>query len=110
MATGKATEIEESEPKHSKFQVEQAGIICRAHATPTGEMYLRFEGQFLPSLPNVYFGLNLTPDTTKDQADALAAQITEHCPVMFGQFMIDGDVDGLPLHEIDPRTGLAKLD
>ena len=104
------TDPTENENSHPKQQIEHAAVICRAKALPTGELYLQFEGQFFPSLPNVYFGLQLTRGTTKEQADLLATQITQHCPAMFARSIIDGDMDGLQHYETDPKTGLAKLD
>ena len=109
MATDDRMAIEET--KHPAYQIEHAGIDCQVRTAPTGEPYLRFEGQTLPSLPGVYFGMFVTPETTHEEAESLAAQITKHCPTMWAQFVLgEINMDGLPLYELDEATGLAKLD
>ena len=73
-------------------RVEYDGIVCRVDTTPTGELYLRLEGQSFPSLPGVCFGFNLFPGTSKSQADTVAAQINEQCLLMFAKFIDEGAV------------------
>jgi hypothetical protein len=48
--------------------------------------YLFFGGASLPSLPHVLFGLCLKPETTRQEAEALAEHINRYCPAMYGMF------------------------
>ena len=83
---------------------EQMGVTCTAATAPSGEHILRLGGTFLPSLPNVYFGFRLTPETTLGQAEDLAAQITKHCPALFAHY-IDQELDGLMLQPYNRLIG-----
>jgi hypothetical protein len=75
------------EPPNQATRTEYADIICRVHREQKGGLCLLFEGQTLPSLGTVYFGFDLSPGTTREQADILAAEITRHCPKLFAIFI-----------------------
>ena len=94
--------------KCADTKIEHAGIVCCAHTLPTAAHYLRFEGKFLLSLLDVYFGLHLSTKSTLEQAQALAAQITTNCPAMFGQFVAQ-ELDGFLLHSPDAADLAAVL-
>jgi hypothetical protein len=47
---------------------------------------LFFGGLPFQSLPNVRFGLCLNPETTQEEAEALADAINKYCPAPFAQF------------------------
>jgi hypothetical protein len=68
------------------LQTEDMGLFhCQAPAQPEGRRYLLFSGTPIPSLPHVLFELCLTPETTQQEADALAEMIKKHCPSLWAQ-------------------------
>ena len=69
-----------------------------------GRLCIRFEGGMFPSLVGKLFGLTLTPETTREQAQALAAQLEKHCPHLFVAFL---DYEGLSEEE---RLTLTRMD
>jgi hypothetical protein len=92
-----------------KTHIETLDIDCRLDTATNGEPYLDLNGRgYFPSLPSVQFGLRLKWGTTRAQAEALAAQIREHCPEMFYQWC-DQELDGLPVYEHD-EDGWAITD
>jgi hypothetical protein len=60
-------------------------FVCQAPPQPDGKRYLSFGGMPFPSLPHVRFGLCLNPETTQEEAEALADAINKHCPASFAQ-------------------------
>jgi hypothetical protein len=91
------------------LQVEESFgyFVCQSPEQPDGKRYLFFGGTSLPSLPHVLFGLCLKPETTQQEAQALADHITKHCPAMYGMFYNRSLTDEyFALNE----HGLAKLD
>jgi hypothetical protein len=68
-----------------------------------GRLCIRFEGGMFPSLPGKLFGLTLTPETTLEEAEALAAQLKKHCPHLFVAFL---DYEGLSQEE---RLTLTRI-
>jgi hypothetical protein len=91
------------------LQVEESYVClrCQVLDEPGGERYLSFGGTPLPSLPHVVFGLCLKPETTQQEAQALADQINKHCPAIYGAFYNRGLTD--IYYELNEH-GLAKLD
>ncbi len=59
---------------------ERVTAKCRAREWADGEPYLAFDadGIHLPSLPNVYIGLDLAPGTSLAEARALAHHVNVH--------------------------------
>jgi hypothetical protein len=94
-----------TEPEKPRSHTEQIGITCTAHTNPKGGAYLRIGGGFFPSLPNVYFYLQL--DTTLAHAEALATQINEQEPTLIAQH-VDQEMDGLLLNF--GKSGLTWFD
>jgi hypothetical protein len=69
------------------LQTEDIGLFhCQAPAQPEGRRYLLFGGTRILSLPHVLFGFCLKPETTQQEADALAEMINKHCPSLWAQF------------------------
>jgi hypothetical protein len=68
-----------------------------------GRLCIRFEGGMFPSLLGKLFGLTLTPETTLEEAEALAAQLKKHCPHLFVAFL---DYKGLSEEE---RLTLTRI-
>jgi hypothetical protein len=56
-------------------------------AMSDGQLCIRFDGGMFPSLLGMLFGLTLTPATTQEEAEALAAQLEKHCPQLFVAFL-----------------------
>jgi hypothetical protein len=100
------------EKKHRTFQIEQKAIYWQACVAANGQRYLALSGESFPSLPGAFFGLILKADTTAEEAEALTEQMDKFCPAMFAQFYFGDELmEGLSnIYEIDPETGLAKLD
>jgi hypothetical protein len=48
-----------------------------------GRLCIRFEGGMFRSMLGKLFGLMLTPETTREQAEALAELLEKHCHHMF---------------------------
>jgi hypothetical protein len=82
-------------------------FICQAPNQSNGKRYLFFGGLPFPSLPHVHIGLCLKPETTQQEAEALAKLINKHCPAPFAQFFDRSLTDEYP--ELDVH-GLAKLE
>jgi hypothetical protein len=80
-------------------------FFCQAPKQPDGRRYLSFDGAPIPSLPHVLFGLSLRPETTQEEANALAKMINKHCPSLWAQFFNDHLNDDYP--DFD-EYGLAK--
>jgi hypothetical protein len=80
-------------------------FYCQAPGQPDGKLYLLFDGAPIPSLPHVLFGLSLRPETTQEEASALAEMINKHCPSLWAQFFNDHLNDEYP--EFD-KHGLTK--
>jgi hypothetical protein len=91
------------------LQVEESlgYFVCQAPDQPDGKRYLFFGGTSLPSLPHVLFGLCLRPETTQQEAQALADQINKHCLTIYGAFYNRRLTDE---HFELNEHGLAKLD
>jgi hypothetical protein len=56
-------------------------------AMSDGQFCILFEGGMFPSLFGMLFGLKLTPETTQEEAEALAGQLAKHCPQLFVAFL-----------------------
>jgi hypothetical protein len=59
---------------------------CVVKESPTGQPFLWFDpldGQEMPSFIGIYFGLDLKPGTTHEEAQRLAEHINEHSIGMF---------------------------
>jgi hypothetical protein len=79
-------------------QIEDATVFCRIREGRDGRPLLQFGGHFLPSLPNVQFGLCLTPGTSWDQAVLLAELIDRASSKLIGRFR------GVPLDLAGPKA------
>jgi hypothetical protein len=103
-----ADEIEyDTGPELLQTEESPGFFLCQAPDQPDGQRYLFFGGTWLPSLPNVLFGLCLKPETTQQEAQALADLINKHCPAMYGMFYSRNLTD--QYFELNEH-GLAKLD
>jgi hypothetical protein len=86
---------------------ETDNFACQAPERPDGQRYLSFGGTGFPSLSHVEFGLCLTPETTQQEAEAVAELINKHCPSFWAAFYNRNLSD--EYYELNEH-GLAKLD
>jgi hypothetical protein len=59
------------------------GIYPAAKQMSDGSLCIRFEGGMFRTLLGKLFGLTLTPETTEEEAEALAAMLEKHCATLF---------------------------
>ena len=64
-------------------RTERVEATCAVKEFHDAQPFLIFEMSFLPSLPGVYFGLDLRPGVTHDEAQALADHIERLSPGIF---------------------------
>jgi hypothetical protein len=76
----------DGEPQFLQTEESICLFRCEALQEPDGKRHLAFSSTWLPSLPYVVFGLCLKPETTQQEAEALADHINKHCPAMYGMF------------------------
>jgi hypothetical protein len=106
--TDPADEIKyDTGPKLLQTEESMGLLLCQVESQSDGKQSLFFGGMWLRSLPEVLFGLCLKPETTQEEAQAVAELINKHCDGMFGMFFDRSLTDEYP--ELNEH-GLAKLD
>jgi hypothetical protein len=79
------------------------GIYPTVKQMADGSLCIRFEGGMFRTLRGKLFGLTLTPETTEEEAEAIAALLDKHCPYLFVASL---DHDGLSEEE---RLSLTRM-
>ena len=74
-------------------ETERAQAVCRVREGAEGEPFLMFEAAPLPSLPNVHFGIDLAPGTSRSEARALAELINLQSTSIFAMIFADPPFD-----------------
>ena len=86
MADSKPTPAEEYDTGPKLLKVETIdNFVCQAPEHREGKRYLLSGDLPFQTLSNAHFGLCLNPETTQEEAEALADAINKHCPAPFAQ-------------------------
>ncbi|UVK43646.1 hypothetical protein BPNPMPFG_005461 [Mesorhizobium sp. AR07] len=67
--------------------VEFAGVSFSVHEMPNGRFRIDLEGQAIPSLPGVAYGLGVRAGARKEQVEKLRDLLEELCPEYYAGFL-----------------------
>jgi hypothetical protein len=67
--------------------VEFAGVYFSVHEMPNGRFRIDLEGQAIPSLPGITYGLAIKPGASREQVEQLRKLLDELCPEYYAGFL-----------------------